>query len=168
MCSVALLASGGLFAQNPSAAQKKSATVKKSASAKAKANSSVVKKTPAPTVASARQASVAKPASTVARRRSTKSTKTVVAARRYVQQQPAPDRLREIQQALSDKGYFSGPVDGTWGPASVDALKRFQREQSLTDDGKIGSLSLIALGLGPKRVAPAESTVGDRQAQQQR
>jgi hypothetical protein len=38
-------------------------------------------------------------------------------------------------------------------------LRRFQREQNLGDDGKIGSLSLIALGLGPKRSAPAESAM---------
>jgi hypothetical protein len=30
-------------------------------------------------------------------------------------------------------------------------LKRFQSDQSLTPDGKLGALSLIALGLGPKR-----------------
>jgi hypothetical protein len=35
----------------------------------------------------------------------------------------------------------------------VDALKRFQRDQNIGDDGKLGSLSLIALGLGPKRDA---------------
>lgn len=33
----------------------------------------------------------------------------------------------------------------------MDALKRFQHDQNLTEDGKIGSVSLIALGLGPKR-----------------
>lgn len=71
------------------------------------------------------------------------------------QQQPTQERYREIQQALADKGYFSGPVDGAWGSESVEALKRFQREQNLTDDGKIGSLSLIALGLGPKRTIEA-------------
>jgi murein L,D-transpeptidase YcbB/YkuD len=38
----------------------------------------------------------------------------------------------------------------------VDALKRFQSEQNLTPDGKIGSLSLIALGLGPKRTLTAQ------------
>ena len=57
----------------------------------------------------------------------------------------------EIQQALASKGYYSGPVDGMWTPACVDALKRFQQDQSLEVDGKLGSLSLIALGLGPKR-----------------
>jgi len=72
-------------------------------------------------------------------------------AHRSAQQQPTPERYKEIQQALADRGYFNGDVNGTWGPDSVDALKRFQREQNLTDDGKLGSLSLIALGLGPKR-----------------
>ena len=33
---------------------------------------------------------------------------------------------------------------------SVDALKRFQKDQKLTSDGKISSLALIGLGLGPK------------------
>jgi peptidoglycan hydrolase-like protein with peptidoglycan-binding domain len=68
-------------------------------------------------------------------------------------QTPTPERYREIQQRLSDKGYFHGPVDGKWGSDSVDALKRFQKEQGLDPDGKLGSLSLIALGLGPKRLA---------------
>ena len=42
-------------------------------------------------------------------------------------------------------------MNGAWGSDSVDALKRFQRDQNIGDDGKLGSLSLIALGLGPKR-----------------
>jgi N-acetylmuramoyl-L-alanine amidase len=67
------------------------------------------------------------------------------------QQQPAPDRYREIQQALADKGYFHGSVDGTWGADSMDSLKRFQTDQNLDADGKISALSLIALGLGPRR-----------------
>jgi hypothetical protein len=87
---------------------------------------------------------------------SNKSAAKPAVIRRSTQQQPRPERYREIQQALSDKGYFSGTADGNWGPESVDALKRFQHDQNLTEDGKIGSLSLIALGLGPKReVFPA-------------
>ena len=69
---------------------------------------------------------------------------------RYVQQQPSADRYREIQQALADRGYFHGSTDGAWGSESTDALKRFQADQNLDVDGKIGSLSLIALGLGPR------------------
>ena len=69
-------------------------------------------------------------------------------------QQPSPERYKEIQQALASKGYFSTEPDGNWGPASIDALKRFQHDQKLVEDGKIGSLSLIALGLGPRRDSP--------------
>jgi peptidoglycan hydrolase-like protein with peptidoglycan-binding domain len=71
---------------------------------------------------------------------------------RYYQQAPSPDRYKEIQQALASKGYLQGEPTGEWGPDSVDALKRFQTDQNLTADGKISSLSLIALGLGPKRL----------------
>jgi peptidoglycan hydrolase-like protein with peptidoglycan-binding domain len=67
------------------------------------------------------------------------------------QSEPAPDRYMQIQQALADKGFFTGSVNGVWGPDSVAALKQFQESQHLAVDGKIGSLSLIALGLGPKR-----------------
>jgi len=79
----------------------------------------------------------------------------VVVARRPLQ--PSPERLKEIQQALASRGYFTSEPDGTWGPASIDALKRFQHDQNLVEDGKIGSLSLIALGLGPKREPPVEA-----------
>lgn len=86
--------------------------------------------------------------------KSTKSSpKKRASARRAAPRQsaPTPERYREIQQALADKGYGAGEVDGTWGTEWVDALKRFQADQKLTVDGKLGSLSLIALGLGPKR-----------------
>jgi hypothetical protein len=76
---------------------------------------------------------------------------------------PTPLRYKEIQQALAAKGYLK-PEDanGTWDQASVDALKKFQAGQNLDSTGKINSLSLIALGLGPKRETaapqpPAES-----------
>jgi Putative peptidoglycan binding domain len=71
---------------------------------------------------------------------------------RSYQQAPSPERYKEIQQALASKGYLHGEATGEWGPDSVDALKHFQTDQNLTSDGKISSLSLIALGLGPKRL----------------
>jgi Putative peptidoglycan binding domain len=71
---------------------------------------------------------------------------------RSYQQAPSPERYKEIQQALASKGYLQGEPTGEWGPDSVDALKRFQTDQNLMPDGKISSLSLIALGLGPKRL----------------
>lgn len=67
---------------------------------------------------------------------------------------PSPDRYREIQQALASKGYLPAEqASGTWDQNSTDALKRFQMDQNLEPSGKINSLSLIALGLGPKHDA---------------
>ena len=86
---------------------------------------------------------------------------------------PAPERYQEIQQALVSKGYLKPEeASGVWDQNSSDALKRFQSEQKLPGTGKIDSLSLIALGLGPKRDSaetrpaplpvPGESTVENR------
>jgi murein L,D-transpeptidase YcbB/YkuD len=127
------------------------ASASKSAATKSAASKSVATKSPASRPA------VSKTGSQTASKTGTKSRRTVVARRPPTQQQPTTDRYKEIQQALADKGYFQGPVDGAWNPGSVDALKRFQKDQNLDPDGKIGSLSLIALGLGPKRgIASAE------------
>ena len=66
------------------------------------------------------------------------------------QMTPTPDRIRDIQQALASRGYDT-PVDGVWSKETETALARFQTEQNLEGGGKLNSLSLIALGLGPKR-----------------
>ena len=71
---------------------------------------------------------------------------------------PSADRTKEIQSALAQKGYLKGEPSGTWDPSSVDAMKRFQKDQNLDADGKLSSLSLIALGLGPKRTLTASTT----------
>jgi hypothetical protein len=64
---------------------------------------------------------------------------------------PTQARYREIQDALAAKGYLKQEnANGVWGPDSVDALKRFQADQRIESNGKLNSLSLIALGLGPK------------------
>jgi hypothetical protein len=80
------------------------------------------------------------------------------AKRSYTPQQPTPERYQQIQQALVEKGYYKGDANGQWNADSADALKRFQTDQNLTADGKLSSLSLIALGLGPKRIAAQPAT----------
>ena len=73
---------------------------------------------------------------------------------RTAQTAPTPERYQQIQEALAQKGYYTGSATGKWDQASVDALKRFQENENLEATGKINSLSLIALGLGPKRETP--------------
>lgn len=67
------------------------------------------------------------------------------------QMTPTPERYKEIQQALIDRGYLQGPASGVWGPDCAQSLKKFQQDQNLEPSGKLDSLSLITLGLGPKR-----------------
>lgn len=74
------------------------------------------------------------------------------APRPSYQLHPDPERYQQIQQALSDRGYFHGQVNGQWGEDSVDALKRFQADQKLENDGKLNALTLTGLGLGPKHM----------------
>lgn len=119
---------------------------KKTGAKKTTANTSASK-------ASKSKSTKSKTAKTVAGKKSPAAKTAPVRYRRSAQKEPAPERYKEIQQSLADKGYFAGPVNGTWGPDSVEALKRFQRDQNIGDDGKLGSLSLIALGLGPRRGA---------------
>jgi putative peptidoglycan binding protein len=79
---------------------------------------------------------------------------------------PSPERYKEIQSALVSKGYLQPEeANGQWGDGSSAALKRFQTDQNIEASGKINSLSLIALGLGPKHetakptsTAPATSS----------
>ena len=85
-----------------------------------------------------------------------RSRRATPAPRYSVQNHPAPERYREIQQALADKGYYKSEVNGQWGADSVEAMRRFQQDQNLEPDGKLDSLTLIALGLGPKRTASAQ------------
>ncbi len=92
-------------------------------------------------------------AKTASGHRASRHRRTRRAAGPSYQLHPDSSRYTEIQKALADRGYFKGEANGVWGDDSVDALKRFQADQKLDADGKINSLSLIGLGLGPKHDA---------------
>lgn len=59
------------------------------------------------------------------------------------------DDVRAEQQALKDKGFDPGPVDGVDGPQTRAALRQFQQKQNLQEDGKVGPQTRDALGLKP-------------------
>ena len=107
------------------------------------------KKAGAKSTSSTRKGTPAKRASAKEKSKSSK-----VAGFRAGPQKPSKERYLEMEQALASKGYLAGEPTGLWSVESVDALKRFQREQNLKEHGKIDSLSLIALGLGPPRTVP--------------
>jgi peptidoglycan hydrolase-like protein with peptidoglycan-binding domain len=108
-------------------------------------------KAPPKKTATAPKSAPAKSKTTPAKSKTT--TRKRAPARPLTQQQPTPERNKEIQQALIDKGYLQDPPTGNWDTQSSEALKRFQADQQLQATGKLDSLSLIRLGLGPKRQA---------------
>ena len=92
--------------------------------------------------------------------------KPAAAQRTLSQQQPSPERIREIQRALTDHGYPVEPT-GVWGPQSMEALKKFQEARKINNmsgRGKLDPLTLIALGLGPRREPPQEPPVPPEKA----
>ena len=109
------------------------------------AKAPAVRKAPAKSGSAARTAPAAKKGTTARRPATTW---------RNRQLAPTPERYRQIQQALASKGYLKPEeATGKWDQSSVEAMKRFQAEQNLESTGKVNSLSLIALGLGPKHEA---------------
>lgn len=46
--------------------------------------------------------------------------------------------VRKLQQALKNKGYYSGSVDGSYGSGTVQAVMAFQQRNNLRVDGKAG------------------------------
>jgi hypothetical protein len=133
----------GIAAQGATAAKKKS-TAKKSSHTATSAHKSG-------STAAARSRTAGASRTTAASRRG-KRTPVRRTTWRNRQLTPTPERYKEIQQALSAKGYLpASEATGKWDDTSTEALKKFQTDQNLDGTGKINSLSLIALGLGPKR-----------------
>jgi L,D-transpeptidase ErfK/SrfK len=48
-----------------------------------------------------------------------------------------PD-VRAVQELLRILGFYQGDPDGVYGPATVDAVKRFQAQHDLVADGIVG------------------------------
>lgn len=55
------------------------------------------------------------------------------------------DPVKGLQNALSIRGYSAGPIDGVFGGGTEEAVKYFQRDNALTDDGIVGARTWGAL-----------------------
>jgi peptidoglycan hydrolase-like protein with peptidoglycan-binding domain len=56
-----------------------------------------------------------------------------------------PQQIQELQAALRDHGFYSGPVDGVLGPATTEAVKACERRLGVTQTGEPNELLLAAL-----------------------
>ena len=57
------------------------------------------------------------------------------------------ERVALAQQRLKEWGYYSGAVDGVFGRGTYQAVVRFQRQNALDIDGRIGQRTAAALGI---------------------
>ncbi|MDD6189715.1 MAG: spore cortex-lytic enzyme [Clostridiales bacterium] len=55
--------------------------------------------------------------------------------------------VREIQQKLTNWGYYNYTIDGIYGSRTVTAVKKFQQNNGLTADGICGAATLKAMGI---------------------
>jgi peptidoglycan hydrolase-like protein with peptidoglycan-binding domain len=77
-----------------------------------------------------------------------KSTHRHSSRREPFQKAPTPDRITEIQTALSRGGYFEGEPNGKWDSNTIGAMQKFQSANGLNSSGKIDATTLQKLGLG--------------------
>jgi peptidoglycan hydrolase-like protein with peptidoglycan-binding domain len=45
------------------------------------------------------------------------------------------DDVREVQQALRDKGHYTGPIDGILGSRTRAAIRQYQKDENLPVTG---------------------------------
>ncbi len=68
---------------------------------------------------------------------------------RHGQQRIAPDRAREIQEALIREHYLTGDATGEWDARTQSAMERYQSDNGWQSKVTPDSRALIKLGLGP-------------------
>lgn len=66
--------------------------------------------------------------------------------------------VRNVQKRLKQLGYYTGSVDGDFGPAMDKAVKAFQKANGLTADGKIGPKTMEVLNSSSAVKAGAKAT----------
>jgi peptidoglycan hydrolase-like protein with peptidoglycan-binding domain len=61
----------------------------------------------------------------------------------------SPRAVAAVQERLQSLGYYHGPLDGTWGPATQQAVDAFQQQNGLQPNAQLNPATVTALGLSP-------------------
>jgi peptidoglycan hydrolase-like protein with peptidoglycan-binding domain len=56
-------------------------------------------------------------------------------------------QIKQVQQALDQKGFRAGRPDGLYGPETRQAVRSFQQNQKLGGNGQVDEQTLAALGV---------------------
>lgn len=61
--------------------------------------------------------------------------------------------VKLVQQKLKNWGYYTGSIDGIYGPKTISAVKYFQRRNGLVVDGIVGNKTLSAMGISASKLS---------------
>ena len=77
-------------------------------------------------------------------------------------------KVSELQQALNEKGFAVGAVDGIIGPRTMGAIRNFQSHEGLTATGQPDQQTLKALGIevGQQEFMGVSPEFGEERQQQ--
>jgi peptidoglycan hydrolase-like protein with peptidoglycan-binding domain len=58
-----------------------------------------------------------------------------------------------VQERLENLGFYNGPADVVWGPATQAAIAQFQHSRGLEPNSQLNPATIAALGLSPDVLA---------------
>ena len=76
----------------------------------------------------------------------------------------ADDMVKRAQEALSEKGFDPGPVDGRWGPNTKGAVMKFQEGEGLPATGLLDdqTKNLLHASMGDPAPAASPASTAER------
>jgi peptidoglycan hydrolase-like protein with peptidoglycan-binding domain len=60
--------------------------------------------------------------------------------------------IKKVQEALRDKGYYTGQIDGILGPQTRAGIRQYQKSENLTVTGHLDAETAGKLGVGPESI----------------
>jgi peptidoglycan hydrolase-like protein with peptidoglycan-binding domain len=67
---------------------------------------------------------------------------------------------KKAQEALRDKGYYSGQIDGIIGPQTRAGIRQYQKSEKLSVTGKLDGETAGKLGVGPESIGGGFKSAG--------
>jgi peptidoglycan hydrolase-like protein with peptidoglycan-binding domain len=67
--------------------------------------------------------------------------------------------VMSLQTSLANRGFYTGSIDGIWGPRTTAALTAFESSRGLNADGMADRETLALLGVSPGTSVSTASTV---------
>ncbi|MGH9378775.1 MAG: peptidoglycan-binding domain-containing protein [Terriglobia bacterium] len=68
--------------------------------------------------------------------------------------------VKQVQESLRDKGYYSGKVDGLLGPQTRKAIRQYQKAENLRVTGRLDAKTAGKLGVNQESVGASFENAG--------